>query len=310
MTDISLLRIAGTMCGMFFVVLAVGRLRRTSRDRARVKGFLSIGLLVLLVSLFPGLASLPAQALNIADVPGGRFVTLLLISTAIVWPWLIWERGKLSETRLRLQRFIIKITANTFNDPAKEGHIWVVIPAYNEEDNLRELLPKIPRTVDSTPCEVLVIDDGSSDGTPEVVRENGRRLVSMPLNCGGGMALLVGFHIATQRKAKAIVTMDGDCQHNPEEIAHVVEPILNDSADLVIGSRLLGDHETISFMRSVGLPFFNGIINRLQGIKNNRLFQRISRNQRGVAKKTPLDPGAVPYCGNDHPCRQARWPDR
>ncbi len=92
-------------------------------------------------------------------------------------------------------------------------------------------------------------------------------MVSNPINRGGGAALRLGYDIAKAARAKIIVTMDGDGQHLPEEIQNLVEPILNNEADFVIGSRVLGKHERDNIVRWVGIHTFNLIINLLAGTR-------------------------------------------
>ena len=99
------------------------------------------------------------------------------------------------------------------------------------------------------------------------VKESGHLVVSNPINRGGGAALRLGYDIATEAGAKIVVTMDGDGQHLPEEIPRLVEPILNDGADFVIGSRLLGKYQKDSLVRWLGIHIFNLIINTLAGTK-------------------------------------------
>ncbi len=117
----------------------------------------------------------------------------------------------------------------------KGMRISVIIPAYNEENRLAKVLERIPDFVD----EVIVIDDGSSDGTYEVAKtfaEKDRRITAIRLkdNCGKGCAMREGVRSST---GDVIVFMDADGQHKPEEIIKLVAPIVEGRADLVIGAR-------------------------------------------------------------------------
>ncbi|ASJ00657.1 glycosyltransferase family 2 protein [Thermococcus gorgonarius] len=117
----------------------------------------------------------------------------------------------------------------------KGKKISVVIPAYNEERRLPKVLEKIPNFVD----EVIVVDDGSLDGTYKVARafaEKDERIKTIRLekNCGKGCAMREGVKNST---GDVVVFMDADGQHKPEDIIKLVEPIVDGDADMVIGAR-------------------------------------------------------------------------
>lgn len=115
--------------------------------------------------------------------------------------------------------------------------ITVLIPALNERDALPKVLKALPWTLLQ---EVVVVDNGSTDGTPEVARREGARVVHEPRR-GYGAACWTG--IQAIRDTDVLVFLDGDFSDHPEELPRVVEPILSGHADLVIGSRTLGRHE-------------------------------------------------------------------
>ncbi|NJE61354.1 glycosyltransferase family 2 protein [Thermococcus sp. 21S7] len=113
--------------------------------------------------------------------------------------------------------------------------ISVIIPAYNEAQRLPKVLERIPDFVD----EVIVVDDGSSDGTYGVARafseKDGRiRAIRLEKNCGKGCAMRKGVEGAS---GDVIVFIDADGQHKPEDIGKLVEPIIRGDADVVIGAR-------------------------------------------------------------------------
>ncbi len=114
--------------------------------------------------------------------------------------------------------------------------VAVVIPALNEETAIGYVLAAIPDWVD----DIVVADNGSADRTPEVARENGARVVHEPER-GYGAACLAG--IAALDAPDIVVFLDGDFSDHPEEMPALVDPILAGDADMVIGSRSLGERE-------------------------------------------------------------------
>jgi len=114
--------------------------------------------------------------------------------------------------------------------------IKVVIPAQNEERAIGKVLSEIPNWV----SEVIVADNGSSDNTAEVAREHGATIVSVP-EAGYGRACLGG--IAAAGDYDILVFLDGDASDYPEDMRLLVEPIRDGKADMVIGSRVLGELE-------------------------------------------------------------------
>ncbi|PWU01562.1 MAG: glycosyltransferase family 2 protein [Candidatus Melainabacteria bacterium] len=144
--------------------------------------------------------------------------------------------------------------------------ITLIIPALNECDNLKELLPRVPRHVNGETLGLLLIDDGSSDGTADLARSYDFTVVSTPQR-GQGAALRLGYRLAVLGKAEIVVIMDADGQNRPEEIEGLIQPILADTADYVIGSRILGDFEKDDPMRRLGVRFFSPLTSFLTGTK-------------------------------------------
>lgn len=116
------------------------------------------------------------------------------------------------------------------------ARIVCVIPALNERDAIGLVVAAVPRWVD----RIVVADNGSTDGTADVARAAGADVV-IAARRGYGAACLAG--IAAARDADIIVFLDGDNSDEPSEMADLVDPILRDEADFVIGSRAIGDVE-------------------------------------------------------------------
>lgn len=111
--------------------------------------------------------------------------------------------------------------------------ITAILPAYNEEVSIGSIVLGAKRHVDN----VIVIDDGSTDKTLILAELAGAEVIKHSSNQGKGAALKTGFKAA--ENADIIVTMDGDGQHNPEDIKKLVEPLIKGEADIVNGSRYL-----------------------------------------------------------------------
>jgi cellulose synthase/poly-beta-1,6-N-acetylglucosamine synthase-like glycosyltransferase len=147
------------------------------------------------------------------------------------------------------------------------GRVAVVIPAYDEAENLAELLPRVPDRIGGVPAAVLVVDDGSTDDTPAAVLAAGAVLARLPENRGGGAALRIGYAVMVAAGAGVVVTMDADGQHQPEEIARLVEPVIGERAELVQGSRVLGSSEPGAFARELGIALFNRLVRVLTRVR-------------------------------------------
>lgn len=138
----------------------------------------------------------------------------------------------------------------------------VLIPAYNEERFIGSVVLKTRQYVDM----VLVVDDGSSDSTCEIAKAAGAIVVTHDRNSGKGVALNTGFAKAREYQPDVVITLDGDWQHLPEQIAQVAQPILLGQADVVVGSRYLEDTSDVPVARIIGHWGFTQMTNLLSGV--------------------------------------------
>ena len=115
--------------------------------------------------------------------------------------------------------------------------IVACIPAYKEEASIAKVIVKALRHVD----KVIVCDDGSPDMTAEIAERLGVEVIRHERNMGYGAALASLFKRAREMDADVMVTLDGDGQHNADDIPRLVDPVLNGEADMVIGSRFLSE---------------------------------------------------------------------
>ncbi len=143
--------------------------------------------------------------------------------------------------------------------------ILIIVPAYNEEGNLKNTLEEILAV--NLRKTVLVIDDGSSDRTSHIAQEMKVNLIRLPFNLGIGGAVQTGFKFASEKQFNLAVQIDGDGQHDARFLGLLIEPILNEEADLVIGSRFFPPYlgYRSSFVRRIGIHFFAKLISFLTG---------------------------------------------
>jgi hypothetical protein len=148
--------------------------------------------------------------------------------------------------------------------PAGQGApLAVVIPAYNEEPTVAEVVHEIPAEAAGLATETIVVVDGAKDATAREASGAGALVCDVPVNRGQGAALKLGYWLARARGARVIVTIDADGQYEAEEIARVVEPILAGRADFVSGSRRLGNELTTDATRHAGVIVFGLLISAL-----------------------------------------------
>ena len=137
-----------------------------------------------------------------------------------------------------------------------------IIPAYNEEVALGSIILRTLQYVD----EVIIVNDGSDDKTVEVARLAGAEIINHATNLGKGEALKSGFSAIGD--VDVVVTIDGDGQHNPDEIPSLIKPVIEDGADLVNGSRYMnGPEENTPAYRRVGQQVLDNATNISAGIK-------------------------------------------
>ncbi|MBI3978373.1 MAG: glycosyltransferase family 2 protein [Chloroflexi bacterium] len=140
----------------------------------------------------------------------------------------------------------------------------IVVPAYNEAGRIGAVVAAIQRWAPG--CDILVVDDGSTDGTAAVARAAGATVVSLPFNLGYGAALQTGYKYALRQEYQFVVQLDGDGQHEPACIGELLDVVRQGWADVVIGSRFLGRgtyHAPVA--RRLGMRIFGGLASLLIG---------------------------------------------
>lgn len=116
-------------------------------------------------------------------------------------------------------------------------NIAVVIPVYNESDHITAVVKEVKNYIKLE--NILIIDDGSDDGTADMAAELGVKVISHEKNYGKGRALITGFNeIKNSPDISALITLDGDGQHNPSYIPKFITKFLETGADIIIGNRM------------------------------------------------------------------------
>ena len=135
--------------------------------------------------------------------------------------------------------------------------ITIGIPAYNEEKNIASIITKLKKITNS----IIVCDDGSSDMTSEISKNLGVVVISHKKNMGYGAAINSIFQKSKELNVDLLVTFDADGQHRVEDIQKVIEPIKNNVADLVIGSRFLDKKSDVPNYRKIGIKVITQVTN-------------------------------------------------
>lgn len=146
--------------------------------------------------------------------------------------------------------------------------ILVIIPAYNEEANILNTVIKVKK-YKKIELDYIVINDGSKDSTKDVLEKNKLNYIDLPFNMGIGAAVQTGYKYAYQNNYDIAIQFDGDGQHDINHIDRLINAIINDKANMVVGSRYV---ENISkfkstFARQVGIRCISSFIKILSGKK-------------------------------------------
>jgi glycosyltransferase involved in cell wall biosynthesis len=160
-----------------------------------------------------------------------------------------------------------------------------IVPAFNEEHTIARVIGEL-RAFDPG-LDVVVVDDGSVDGTARAAAALGAEVLRLPFNLGIGGAVQTGFRFAFERDYDVVVRVDGDGQHDPAQLGRVLGPLLHGDADIVVGSRFAGDSASgyrSSRSRRIGIRLLAGIVSRIVGQRltdTTSGFQAV--NRRGIA---------------------------
>ncbi|MDH4164720.1 MAG: glycosyltransferase family 2 protein [Nitrospirota bacterium] len=140
--------------------------------------------------------------------------------------------------------------------------ILIIIPAYNEEKCLTGVIEDLRSHYPAG--DILVVDDGSNDGTASVARGAGARCISLPFNLGIGGAVQTGYRYAVAHEYDIAVQFDGDGQHVAADIEKLLIPLEQGLADIVVGSRFLtaGEYRP-SFFRKIGISIFSRVLSSI-----------------------------------------------
>ena len=133
----------------------------------------------------------------------------------------------------------------------------VCIPAYNEESYIQDVIEKSLPYAD----KVIVCDDGSTDDTKNVAKQAGAVVLSHKKNQGYGAAISTLFDYARKENAQIMVTIDGDSQHDPNQIPLLIDALTTHNVDVVIGSRFLDDSTKASGYRKTGIKIITSASN-------------------------------------------------
>jgi len=169
----------------------------------------------------------------------------------------------------------------------------VVVPAFNEAGAIGKVIEGIRAT--DPRLSILVVDDGSTDDTAAVARQAGARVVSLPFNLGYGSALQTGYKYALREGYDCVVQLDGDGQHEPADIPRLLGVLEGGDADVVIGSRFLGEPTyRPDAARRIGMRVFRLFAFALTGVRFTDVtsgFQALDRRVLGffAAERYPAD---------------------
>ncbi|MEX0754071.1 MAG: glycosyltransferase family 2 protein [Actinomycetota bacterium] len=266
----SALRILGAILAvaLFFISVVRYRRRQISRLSLVIGWIIATG--VVLLALDPNLFNPLFDTFNFQPGSGRRLDAVLLVAVAVLFALLLRTQAQADSNERSIRLLVEALAQKEFDWDAARAllpgrKIATVSPAFNEEENLGEVLRRIPRELEGYQVISIVVDDGSEDATVEVARAGGALVASNPIRRGGGLALRVGYDIAIELGADIVVTVDADGQHMPEELPVMIEPILAGRADYVNGSRLLGEFESESTIRHIGVHFFSWLTTILTG---------------------------------------------
>jgi hypothetical protein len=259
--ELTALRAVGLAVALILVVYAVVRRRQLRNADVVVLVLAGVALAVVTgTEAVNGLLS----AFSFEKGNGGRILGLAVFSIFILFIVTLRALSVGARNSRQLSAALEGLAWEEFRQAGLpdrfRGKIAILIPAYNEAENIGVVLDQMPAEVCGVRTEVLVVDDGSRDGTGDVAAEHGALVARHVTNRGGGAALRTGYRLMVESGALIVVTLDADGQHLPSEMPRLVEPVLSGEVDVAHGSRVLGHADRNTRARELGIVFFNRLV--------------------------------------------------
>lgn len=262
--------IALRILGIVVAVLALGFTAvRYGEGRMRRLDLIvswALGLAIIALSSSPDLFGPLFDLLNFTEGNNRRLLGALVISNVVLFLLYLRSMAVADAAHRDLHQLVRALAQRQFDPDAypelRQAEVIVIIPAYNEGATIGQVLTDLPREVAGLRVAPLVVDDGSTDATAQIAGERGAAVVH-PMNRGQGAALLTGYELAARLGARIIAITDADGQTAPQELERLVQPIVEDKADFVNGSRVLGSYEPERAVRALGVTVLSRVVSLL-----------------------------------------------
>jgi hypothetical protein len=259
--ELTTLRAAGLAAGVALIAFAI--LRRRSLRNADVLILLAAGVGLALVS-GTEITDKLLSAFSFEKGNGGRILGLAVFAIFVLFLLILRALSQTARNSRQLSAVLEGLAWEEFRQAGLPerfaGRVAILVPAYNEAESIGYVLDRMPAEVCGVPTAVLVVDDGSRDGTGELAAGHGAAVARHVINRGGGAALRTGYRLMVESGAEVVVTLDADGQHLPSEMERLVEPVLEGEVEVAHGSRVLGHADRNHFARELGIVFFNRVV--------------------------------------------------
>lgn len=264
------LRFLGALIAGALLVFAALRYRKRLLTRAEFLMIFPLVVVLVAIAAVPEVFDIPLRPLGLQPGNQRRLIGVLVLAVVFLLLLILWAFTKIGSLSREVANHVDRATLRRFEQEYSgglRGTCAVIIPAFNEAKNLPAVLRAIPTTIRGMPVQPVVVADGCTDGTEAVARDMGALVMERDVRRGQGASVRLGYLAGLRQGARLIVTMDGDGQHDPKEMDALVEPLINGSAEMVQGSRVLGSSAVQSLARRRGVKLFAYVLTRLSKTK-------------------------------------------
>jgi len=267
-TELTAIRVAGLIAAALIAGFAIWRRRSLRNVDVLILLLIALGL-----AIVSGTQLLDAllRAFSFKRQNGTRIVGVAILAIIVLFALVLRALSQGSRITRELSALLEGLAADEFrlaSYPERfRDRVGILVPAYDEADNIAAVLDAIPTVVCGVETATLVVDDGSRDTTGDVARAHGAVVARHTINRGGGAALRTGYRLLADAGASIVVTLDADGQHLPSEMHRLVEPVLSGEVAVAHGSRVLGEAEPNHYARELGIVFFNRVVSLITRTK-------------------------------------------